>query len=119
MANDIDFRQNKFTVARINADAITMADGGTTEGTVTEAINGLLVAIKIKLPDSTNGVTATLSIRDSDGFEVYSKVAIADNGNTVLLGVDVPLSGVMTLGMTASGDPGADWTTTNLILEVV
>lgn len=119
MANDIDSRGNKFPSARINIDNITMADGGVVEGTVTEAFTGVIGTVCIKMPDSTNGVTATLSIRDSDGFELYSKAGIVDNDSTVLSNIDVLVAGVLTIGMTASGDPGADWTSTNIILYSV
>lgn len=119
MAADIDSRGNKFPVARINIDNITMADGGTVEGTVTEAFTGIIGTICLKMPDSTNGVTTTLSIRDSDGFELYSSAGIIDNSNTILSGVDILVAGVLTIGMTASADPGADWTSTNIILYSV
>ena len=119
MANDINNRGNSFPSARINVDNITMLDGGTVEGTETEAFNGVIGTICLKMPDSTNGVTATLSIRDSDGFQLYSKVGIIDNSNTVLENINVLVAGVLTIGMTASADPGADWTSTNIILYSV
>lgn len=94
---------------------ITMADGGTTEGTAGTNFNGIIGTIVIVLPNSTNGVTATFVIRDEDGYELYSVAGLADSTTHVKTGVDILVAGKLTVGLTAGGDPGADWTTTKII----
>ena len=120
MANDIDSRQNKFPSARINLDTLTMVGGGgAVEGTVTEAFNGLIGTICVKLPTSTGAATATLTIKDSDGFTLYTKAGIAENASTTLDNINVLASGVLTIGMTPDVDPTNDWIPTNIILYSV
>ncbi len=97
---------------------ITMANGGTTEGTTTIGINGVIGTIVLSLPDSTNGVTCTIAVRDFDGYELYSAAAKADDTDHVLTSVDILVAGTITIGLTASGDPGADWIGTVVLYGV-
>lgn len=94
---------------------ITMADGGTTEGTAEVVHNGIIGTIVVVLPNSTNGVTATFAIRDEDGYELYSVSGLADSTTHVKTGVDILVAGKLTIGLKAGGDPGADWTSTKII----
>ncbi len=103
---------DKFPVWRREIGTLTMANGGAVEVTLVEGINGIIGTLIIVLPDSTNGVTMTISIDDDAGYELYSSAGLADNQTHVKTGIDVLAAGNLTFGAKASGDPGADWTAT-------
>ncbi len=109
MSGNIDRRAgsgDKFPVWRREIGTITMLAAGTTEVTLLEGLNGIIGTLIISLPDSTNGVTATISVRDEDGYVLYSAAALADNTDHVKTGVDILVAGNVTFGLTASGAPG-------------
>jgi FlaG/FlaF family flagellin (archaellin) len=115
MAGNVDRRRgdgDKWPIWRREIGTVTMANGGVAQGTTSDSFNGIIGTIIVVLPDSTNGVTTTLSITDEDSYELYSRAALADNQTHVLTGVDILAAGNLTFGMTASGDPGADWVAT-------
>jgi len=121
MANE-DRRGNTLRttpVYRKELSTITIASGGTTEVTIDESLNGIIGTIVATVNNTTNSVTATLSIRDEDSAVLYSKAAIAENDITVLSGVDVLTAGALTVGVTPSGDPGASTMTVDLVFYVV
>ena len=86
-----------------------MANGGTARVTAAISLNGIIGTIVLDLPDSTNGVTATIDVQDEDSFELHSAGSKADSTTHVLTGVDILVAGEITIGLTASADPGADW----------
>lgn len=90
-------------------DTITMLDGGTTEATDIQVLNGIIGTIVLVLPDSTNGVTCTLAVKDENGRTLYSAAGLADNTTHVKTGVDILVAGATTISLTASADPGSDW----------
>ncbi len=61
--------------------------------------------IILKLPDWTNAVTATLSIENSDGNEIYSEDALAKDTTHVMI-TSRPLVGKNTVKITLTGVPG-------------
>ena len=95
-----------------------MAATGTTEVTTTEKFEGVIGTICLTAGNFDNAVTFTLSVRDEDGFELYSKAAIAENGNTVLPNVDIIADGILTIGATASGTVGAGGTVDSVFYGV-
>lgn len=78
----------------------------------------LVHTIILTLPNWTNPVTATLSIENSDGDELYSHSGLAEN-DTHEFAVDVALVGTNTVKITLSGVPGGTGgnTVTTLYLE--
>lgn len=102
----------RWPVWRREPDTLTMANGGTTEVTTTEGIHGIIGTIAVVLPDSTNGVNATLTLTDENSVELYNSGALADNQTHLLTSCDVLAAGIITIGITASADPGADWIAT-------
>lgn len=105
-------------VWRKECDTITMLNGGTTEATDIQALNGIIGTIVLVLPDSTNNVTCTIAVKDEDDYTLYSASGKADNTTHVLTGVDILVVGKVTIGLTASGDPGADWAATVVLYGV-
>lgn len=93
-------------VWREELSTITMAAAGTTEATTTIGLNGIIGTIVLSLPDSTNGVTCTIAVKDFDGYTLYSAAGKADNTDHILTGVDILVAGTVTVGLTASGAPG-------------
>jgi len=61
--------------------------------------------ILLKLPDWTNAVTATISIDNPNGDEIYSNDTLARN-TTHVMAVVKPLAGTNTVKVTLSGVPG-------------
>lgn len=76
--------------------------------------------IVLKLPNWTNAVTATISIENSDGDEIYSHSGLGEN-DTHTFAVDVPIVGTNTVKVTLTGVPGGTGgdTVTTLYLEGV
>ena len=85
---------------------ITMLAAGTVEVTTTLPLNGIIGTLVLDLPDSTNGVTCTVEVRDEDDYILYSAAALADDTTHVKTGVDILVAGAVTIGLTASGAPG-------------
>ena len=63
--------------------------------------------------DSTNNVTRTLSIIDSNSVTVWSGAAHVDAANTGLVPVDIDLDGTYTFRLTLSGAAGGTGGTDN------
>ena len=121
MANE-DRRGNTLRthpVFRKEIDTITIPDAGTTEVTGDISLNGIIGTITVAVNDTTNTVTGVLTVTDEDGAILYTSTSIADDGTTVIPGVDILVAGAVTLGFTPSGDPGASTMTANIVLYVV
>ena len=56
--------------------------------------------------------TYTIGADPSDDYTLYSVSGKADNTDHILTGVDILVAGIVTVGLTASADPGADWAAT-------
>lgn len=69
---------------------------------------GELRHLHLRVPNFTNAVTATVTIEDSDGYEIYNSTGQAKNTNYNLLTVATSelLTGQNTLKVTLSGVPG-------------
>lgn len=117
---------NTHKVFRIEATRLTVADGGhATESTTNQVINGVIRQIAVKVNDNTGNATVTLALRDEEGAVLWTEAGIAENATTVFQyntrsGTDLPMAiyctGSITLGATASGDPGASTQTTDVTL---
>ena len=120
MAKTLRSRDNTDSpIWRIDVGTITMLAAGTTEVTTTLPINGIIGTLILVLPDSTNAVTCTVSVRDEDGYELYSAATLADNTTHVKAKIDVLVAGAVTIGLTASGAPGgASWIGTLVLYGV-
>lgn len=71
-------------------------------------MEGWIHQIHFRVPNSDNNVTATLTILDNDGYEIYNSTAQAENANYNLIATYVPLliAGRATFRCTLSGAPG-------------
>lgn len=121
-----DDRINKYPVARIDVPTLTVASGGHgTEATDTIGANMRVKQIAVTINDNTGNATATVELRDADGGVIWTQAGIPENATThyqyyTLSGTDIPLNvllqGIITVGCTASGDPGASTMTCDVAL---
>ena len=96
---------------RLPVQQINLPNSSSAEVTTTLKVEGIIGTICLNVSEFTNGsVTVTISIRDEDSFVLYSSATIPDNTLTVKTGVDIIAHGLLTIGITPSGDPGADET---------
>jgi len=94
-------------------------DATTTTATA-KAVNesGFIRSIAVVMPNFTNSITATLSVKDVDGYEVISKASIAENATTVYLKEEVPIYYDSTMTITLSGAAGGTGGTVYVVLYV-
>lgn len=98
----IDFSENDTTIV----SGALPSDSGES---LPRTFNGLLRGILLNVPD-LNGTTPTLTItiKDADGFTVYTKASIAENGLTSVFldaqnnPLNIPLSGKHTITLVTS-----------------
>ena len=64
-------------------------------------------ALKLKVPNLTNPVTAHVACLDKDGDAIYTSAEKAENDTHVLTGLDIPADYDFQLQVTLSGAPGA------------
>jgi len=62
--------------------------------------------IKVKVPNFTNAITATLTIYDPDGDVIYTKADIAKNAVTLEEGKTLPIHPKAKVNVTLSGAAG-------------
>jgi hypothetical protein len=71
---------------------------------------GEVKQLTLVVPNFSNAVTATLNIRDENGFLLYTTTAQARNTNQVFAGLDFCVSagadGTSTVEVVLSGNPG-------------
>lgn len=87
---------------------VTIAADGTTANANSEVLNGRIVAIMADVPALVGTTTLTLTLKDSDGFTIYTKASIAEgakfsayvDANNVPLAL--PIAGVCNVTCTAS-----------------
>lgn len=92
-------------------------DATTTTATANTVNESAFVrSIAVVVPNFTNAITVTLSIKDKDGYEVISKAAIAKNATTVFLKEEVPVYYDSTLTITLSGAAGGTGGTVAVVL---
>lgn len=78
-------------------------------------INGRIRRAVIVVPDLDSTNTATLVIKDEDGFTVYTDSAVAEN-STANETTDIAVAGQHTIEITTSGNQTADRTFTVVLL---
>ncbi len=106
-------------VYRKELGTITMLAAGTTRVAASIDLNGIIGTIVLVLPDSGNGVTCTIDVKDEDSYTLYSAGGKADSTTHVLTGVDILVAGVITIGLTASSAPGGtSWIGTVVLYSV-
>ena len=131
MATILDKRSSEpygSPVARMALDTLTVPDDGqATEQTTDVPINGIIRQITVTINDNDGNATATVQVRDADGAVLWTEAAIAENATTVFQyntrsSTDLPMAiccaGTMTIGCTASGDPGESGLTCDVVLWV-
>lgn len=98
---------SKYRIKRFK-QTITIADAGTTANGAVEQLNGILKGIIADIPALTSSHTLTVTIKDADGYTLFSKASIA-SGAVASLFVDannqpyqIPLSGNTTITVTSS-----------------
>lgn len=70
-------------------------------------MEGLIYQIHLRVPVTVNNVTATLTLEDEDGYEVYTSGAKADDTNhNIYLDPPQIISGNFTVKVTLSGAHG-------------
>src|SRR5512137_690235 len=60
----------------------TYSDTSTTH-TETVMENGFVEMVNVVMPNFTDGPTATVTVKDTDGYTVWSKSSIANNATTL------------------------------------
>ncbi|GAP53562.1 hypothetical protein AHiyo6_01270 [Arthrobacter sp. Hiyo6] len=103
---------SKFGIQRYKTSLTIL---NTTTNVVSSALplNGLLRGISISAPALT-GASYTVTIKDADGFTVYTKAALAPNALTSAFvdannqPLQLPLSGSHTITLLSAGTEGAD-----------
>jgi len=110
---------DKFPVVRVEIGTITIAAAGAAEVTTTYALNGIIGTLCAEIIDTTNGVTATLAVRDEDEFVLYTVAALTDNTLHVKTDVDILCAGPITFGVTPSGVPGVSTMTVAIVAYLV
>lgn len=101
-------------VARVEVPTITCPNGASAEVTEDVPLNMTVKTIVVRIGTATNGdETYTLKIRDDNGAEHLSKATLPDATKTVLNSTKATadfdefcLNGIVTVGITPSGDPG-------------
>lgn len=106
---------------------VSIANGQTVGQSTGNALNGVLRGIIVKAPQLDGSVTLTLDIIDEDGsVTMFSRASIAENQNSVILhdaqtapnALVVPLSGVYTIQVTASGAQSGDNDSVPIVLLI-
>ncbi len=100
---------SKYQIQRYKT-TLTIPDGGNTIDSAAVGLNGLLKGIIPVVPALTSAGTLTVTIKDKDGYTVFSKSSIASSTSTGLFvdsnnqPYELPLSGDHTITVTASGN---------------
>jgi len=92
------------TIEKVDPQTINIASDKTT-GNFTICAWALTHTIVVVLPDWSTTRTATLSIENDDGNEIYSVGSLTDN-STHVIAVEKPLVGTNTVIITLTGVPG-------------
>ena len=88
------------------------------ETTSTTDVNGIIGTAVVVVGDLSDASSVTLSIKDEDGYELYSQAGIAESATTVLSGIDVLAAGYLTIGLTPNADTNGT-STVDLVFYVV
>jgi hypothetical protein len=105
------------------------ASGGALEQTEDVIINGKCTQVEVDIAENTtNNITYTVAVTTVDGGILYSQATIPDNGATIyraysMGGTDSDfeaflMAEVVTVTVTASGDPGTTGATVNVGLYI-
>lgn len=107
---EIDYRAETQPIARVTSPAIVIPTSGVAEITVTMNVNMTIKQIAYRAGDTDTDITRTLTIKDANGTEWFSKASLADATKTPLNSQkstqDFPpfsINGTITLGVTPSG----------------
>jgi len=113
-------------IFKIEVPQLTVPDDGqATEQTADIILNGTVRQIAVTINNNDGNATATVQLRNENGGVLWTFAAIAENATSVyqfytLSGTDLPLAvlcaGTITVGCTASGDPGASGLTCDVEL---
>lgn len=113
-------------VFKYEVDTITVGAAVDTEVTGTIAnLNGVIRQVTVELNDTTDGITATIEIRDPAGAILWTEAAIADNGIAVFQyntrsGTDLPMAlmstDTITIGILPSAAPGVSTLTADVTI---
>lgn len=112
----------RYNFQRYSKD-VTVADGQTVGTATTDNLNGKLAGILLNVPQLTGTTTITFEILDADGFTIFSRASIAENGKTSIFTdsnnhpLRLPLAGIYTLRVTqTNAQSGAAAVTTAKLL---
>ncbi|MFD4554415.1 hypothetical protein ACFWP5_08805 [Streptomyces sp. NPDC058469] len=103
----------KFRIQRVKA-SLTILNTTTTIVSAAIPLNGLLRGIIVAAPDLSSTNTYAATVKDVDGYTVYTKAALVKNTTTAAFidannqPLQLPLSGDHTITLTSSGTEGAD-----------
>jgi hypothetical protein len=106
---------SKYPIQRISSTVLIDVSEDADLGTTTEvAANGLLSGILVLASDLDDTDTYTLTLKDQDGYTVFTRASLAESVRTAIY-VDtnnhplrLPLTGTYTIEVLASGDQAAD-----------
>ena len=94
----------KYQVMRKKLSFVFGATG--TELSQKIACEGTVEHIHIRTPDFFADSTSTVTIKDEDGYEIYTSGAKSENANYNITNMVVQLSGINTITVTLSVDAG-------------
>lgn len=87
---------------------VTIAAEGTTANVDSESINGRIVGVLVDCPALVGTTTLTVTIKDADGFTLFTKASIAEGAKTniyvdaVPAALNIPVAGPVNVTCLAS-----------------
>lgn len=99
--------KNKFTFA---------ATGTNIQQTVQES--GIIPIIVIDVPDFTNDVTTTITIKDIDGYTLWVSDTLLKNSEYIRPNLEIPIDYSYTIDVDISGVAGAGGGDVNVMLYI-
>lgn len=97
----------KYPIKR-HSQTFTIPDEGTDiTANTSKALNGTLVGILLDVPALDGTTTLTITVKDADGYTLFSKASIAEGAKTSLildgsLAMNIPISGILSVTLLAS-----------------
>jgi hypothetical protein len=68
--------------------------------------------------NATNPITFTVTVKDEDGVQLYTKADFAENATELVASLNIPVDKGFTITVTPSGDPGASGVIGTVVLFV-
>lgn len=87
---------------------VTIAADGTTANVDSEALNGRIVGVLVDCPALVGTTTLTVTVKDADGFTLFTKASIAEGAKTNLYvdatpaALNIPVAGIVNITCLAS-----------------